>query len=342
MAAMTGPTVITAEVRLKEERALAELAKPLNWGKWGPEDQLGSLNYVTAEKVVAARRLVKRGTVYPLAHVIRHQGGAPVFAGRPFPQLLFQYDGADWATGFGEGRRAAREATDDTWHIAIHGTNTHMDALCHYWVDHTMYNGNPGHLVNSLGAQRLGIENVRSILTRGVLLDMARYRGVKVMDGLDLITEEDIVGCCRMEGIEIETGDAVLFHTGWPALYYDDREQGYRYPPRFNAPMPGLGPSAILHLARKEICLVGADNGGVNWSGGGLPSGSQRDPRQGLGDEGSVDLHAALLRNLGLYLLELADLSEIARDAVYEFFLVIAPLPFKGASGSPLTPLAIV
>src|SRR5262245_4952707 len=175
----TPATVITEDLRAKEEAALAELSNTLNWGKWGDDDELGCLNYITREKTLRAFSLVRQGTIYPLAHTIRHEAGHPVAYARPEPRLLFQYDGADWATGFGEGRRQAREAVDDTIILPIHGTNTHVDALCHYWVDGTMYNGFPGSLVNSFGAQKLGIEKVPSIVTRGILLDMAKHRGVE-------------------------------------------------------------------------------------------------------------------------------------------------------------------
>ena len=344
---------ITPEVRAAEEIAMGKLRELKNWGRWGADDERGCLNYITPEKTLAAIRSVKSGTTFELAHEIRHQGGSPKGYGRPEPRLLFQYDGADWAQGFGEGRRHTREATDDTLELPIHGTSTHVDALSHYWTDRTMYNGFPGSLVNSFGAQKLGIEKMGAVIGRGVLLDMAKHRGLEVMDPHDIITAQDLIDCAETEGVALGSGDVVLVHTGIPQVYFEDRKAGYRYPPRFYQGQPGLSLSGILYLAETEVALAGADNIAVNWGTGNLYADgrylrpfmvghSNDDPRKGLGDPGSLDLHAVFLRNLGLPLLELLDLSKLAAARAYEFLFIMAPLHIRGATGSPVTPLAII
>lgn len=314
------------EVRRNEEAALAELMSLTNWRKWGTADERGALNYVTPEVVRRAVALLRRGRTYALGARIGDED-APKMALLPSPQHYMHKDGGDWALGEPVSNSSGPYASD-TLIMQVH-SSTHVDALAHSFDENAMYNGFSPSAVTSSGAARLGIEKFGGLVTRGVLLDIARYRGVDVLDAYDLITAEDIVGCAEAEGVTIQSGDAVLIRTGLPLAYADDRLA-------FTRAMPGPGPSAALWLARREISLIGADNTAVQATPGYLDPDDPSDWRAGL-----HRLHPPLLRNLGIYMLELLDLEDIAAARVYEFLFFLAPLRIKGGTGSPVNPLAV-
>jgi kynurenine formamidase len=317
--------------RSQEEKALEELRSLTNWKKWGDADERGALNYITPEVVVRAASSVRTGRTFPLGQLLRPDR-APALRGRPAPMHFMEIDGGDFAAGHqthGDGRFAA-----DVVVLPVHGVTTHVDALCHIWAGDELYNGFKGNLVRSYGGLRLGVENIGAIVTGGVLLDIARYRGVDVLDADDLISEDDVSGCAKQQGVEMQSGDAVLIRTGWPRVFAED-------PDRYSAMQPGVGPSAALALANAEVSLIGCDNSAVNGFSGPMP-GERRDssrpvdPRQGLND-----LHLPLIRNLGMYLLELLNLEELAKADAYRFLFCLAPLLILGGTGSPVNPVAV-
>jgi kynurenine formamidase len=325
---ITSPTLLTPELRGVEEAAQAELDAMSNWGRWGEEDERGAVNVVDLDSIQRGTAAIKQGRTYPLGQVIR-ENGVPMLNGRPPCLHYMSLDGGDWAAGAGKGR--STQIAEDTIIIPVHAVTTHVDAFSHAWKDHEMYNGFSGNFVRSYGATRLGIENLEGIVTRGVLLDMAGFRGVDVMEATDYITLDDVLGCCEREGVTIERGDAVLFRTGWPAMFFDD-------PDVYSGLQPGVGSSAALYLAKRDICLIGADNTAVQPHSGYNPvtRSHLEDARHGLGS-----LHTPYLRNLGIYMLEMLDLSKLAADGIYEFLFCLAPLLIKGGTGSPVNPLAI-
>ena len=313
-----------------EREALEELASLSNWGRWGEDDERGALNFVDREAIQRAIAVIQKGNIYPLGIHIR-ENNVPLLEGRPAPLHLMGLNGGDWAAGAGKDRPT--QTAEDYLVIGTHGTTTHIDALCHAWSGHKMYNGFSGNLVRSYGAIRLGIENIEGIVTKGVLLDIAGHRGVEVMDPDDLVTAADVEACSRDEGVTIERGDAVLVRTGWTQMFYRD-------PQAYSGMQPGVGSSAGLLLARREICLLGADNTAVNPYSGYNPRYPNRtppaDPRDGL-----AGIHVPYLRNLGIYLLEMLTLEQLAADRVYEFMFCLAPLLIKGGTASPVNPLAV-
>lgn len=331
-------TEMTEALRADEERAEDQLLSMSNWGRWGADDELGALNLVTPEAVFRGLRAVRRGAVYSLSQVIGPE--SPRGEARPPNRLFMAIDGADFAAGAADfaattGGSAARGARpfrigDEAMFLTTHNGTTHIDALSHYWVDGQMYNGFSGDLVTSDGAGRLGIENMRAMVTRAVVLDMARYRGVEICDPLDYFTEDDVRGCCEAQGVHVESGDAVLIHTGWPKTYEDD-------PRRYRGGQPGLGSSGARYLVERGMALVGADNTGIHRTARKYPLPDEApSPTRGL-----ADLHVSLLRNLGIYMLEMMDLSALARDEVHECLLCVGPLVVKGATGAPVNPVAV-
>jgi kynurenine formamidase len=327
-------TSITPEVRASEEEAERELLSLSNWGRWGEDDELGALNLVDLAAVQRGMAAVKTGKVYSLSQLIGPT--SPRGEARPPNQLFMAIDGGDFASGSGNFQSAGRGAApfrvgDEAMFLTTHNGTTHLDALSHYWVDDEMYNGFSGKTVSSAGASKLGIENMAGMFTRAVLLDMARYRGVEICDPWDYFTAEDVAGCCEAEGVTVQSGDAVLIHTGWPEVYEAD-------PVKYRYAQPGLGSSGALFLVKAGMALVGADNTGIHGYGARkypLPS-DPPNPKAGL-----ADLHVSLLRNLGIYMLEMMDLARLAADAAFESLLAVAPLLVKGATGAPVNPIAV-
>jgi len=288
-----------------------------NWGKWGTEDQLGALNYITAAHLVKAASLVKKGKIYSLALSIR-RSGVPYDRSRNPVLHLMKVDGADYAAG--ATPPGGVRATDDYLLIACHGT-THIDALSHVWTGEQMYNGFPGAMVRSSGAHKLAIDNIHGIVTRGVLLDVAGFKSVPHLPGGYAITDEDLEACSRAQGTTLESGDVLLVRTGWHTVFSQDPETYHRS-------QPGLGRAAARWIVERQVVAVGADNVAV-----------EVDPAED--GKSVVPLHVELIRNHGVYLMELFDLEEVARDRVFEFLFVAAPLRILGGVGSPLNPLAI-
>ena len=296
-------------------------AAPGNWGRWGPDDERGAANLITAKARLAAARLVVRGEVYSLAIPLK-SGAMP---GSPMRAQMIHHmtlDGGDFAAGV--RLPGGNQAADD--YIAMPSqTGTHLDGLAHVWYDDELYNGHSASRVRSYGATRCGIENVGPIVTRGVLLDIARQHGVEHLPSDHAISSVDLDRCAKAQGTEVGTGDAVLVRTGWYTMFAKDRD-------RYYAASPGVGAEGARWLADRSVAVVGADNlafeptvGANGFEGGELAS----------------TVHRLLIRDYGTYIIELLDLERLAADRVYEFMFSAAPLPIVGGVGSPLNPLAI-
>ena len=167
--------------------ATANLARH-NWQRWGSEDEKGAANLIQPADIVAASRLVRTGRVFSLAMPLDARN-VPVSAGRAPPQHFMQTDGADYAAGL--QRRDGYQATDDALAMSLH-TGTHIDALAHIADGDFLYNGYPLSSVRSAGAKKLGMEKLRSLVGRGVLLDVCALRGVSPLPKGDLITAADL------------------------------------------------------------------------------------------------------------------------------------------------------
>jgi kynurenine formamidase len=289
-----------------------------SWGRWGPDDQRGALNLITPAKVARAAALVRQGNVFPLATPIRRSGP---FAGsnvRNRPLHLMRADGGDYDED-SSGDRVG--VADDYLILAAHGA-THIDALCHVWMGNHMFNGFSPRTVRSSGARRLGIETVGAVVTRGLLADVATLLGEQHLAAGTVVTDEHIEACLSGSGLVAEPGDVLLVRTGWMEVF---EKLG---PERFEGPRPGIGLAAARWVVEKGIALVGADNSSVEV----VPS-----------ENGSVvPVHVMLMRDHGIFLLELADLSGLAKAGIHEFMFVAAPLAILGGTAGPVTPVAIV
>lgn len=289
-----------------------------NWGRWSTDDQIGALNLLSPERVVAAAGLVTEGRVLSLAYVLRHD--VPRVDERPPPVYILTVDGGDYAAGaktLGPARIA-----DDYISMPL-ATGTHLDGLVHAWGDDGLYNGNDPNTVRSRGAKVCGIENVHGIVTRGVLADIAGLRKEPWLPPSHVITPEEIEAA--LGNVEAQPGDALLIRTGWMAKE-NIKARGMS---AIEKQEPGIGTAAASWIAEHDIVLVGCDNIGVEV----LPP---EDPAAGM------PLHLTLLNRLGVYLLELMCLDELAATGRHSFLFMTAPLRIRGGVNSPVNPLVVL
>jgi len=280
--------------------------------RWGAADERGAANRITPAKVLEAKDLIKQGTIYQLGHV--YENGMPMFGSRHYslriPQV-FSMPGKNQAVYH-----------DEIISGELGQIGTQFDGLGHVGMGDLFYNGNRrSEFAQAEGLVKLGIENVGAIVTRGVLIDVAKFKGVDQLQGGYEISVADIKGALQRQRVEIRSGDMVLIHTGWGSLWMKDNA-------RFVASAPGIGVAAAQFLADAEVVVVGADTWGVEV----MPN-----PDSSL----SAPVHQLLLARNGIYLHENLITDDLARDNAYEFMYSYAPLRLKGATGSPGNPIAI-
>lgn len=217
----------------------------------------------------------------------------------------------------------ARTSASGTIYMAEH-SGTHLDALCHQAEEMRLYGGqevNP-QIQTSTGFTVLGAETVPPLIAHGVLLDVAGFRGVKYIEAGRPITRADLEATARDEGITIDKGDVVLVRTGNGALWHDA--------PAYLC-AGGVSAEASSWLANLHVRAVGADN--VAW-----------DELEIVDPELKVSLpgHLLLLVRHGIYIIENLNLEELAQDKCYKYIFICLPLKMRGATGSPVRPIALV
>jgi kynurenine formamidase len=280
--------------------------------RWGADDQRGAANRITPAKVLEAKALITQGRVYQLGRV--YEAGMPLSPTRHFSLHIPQ------AYVIASKNQAVYH--DEVVSGEIGQIGTQFDGLGHVGIGDQFYNGNRrSDFARPGGLTRLGIENVGPIVTRGVLIDVARLRGVAQLEAGYEITARDVTDALQRQRVEIRPGDVALIHTGWGNLWMKDNA-------RYLSGAPGLGVAAAQLLADEEVTVVGADTAAVEVA---------PNPDRSL----AVPVHQLLLARNGIYLHENLATEELARDAVYEFAYMFAPLRLKGATGSPGNPIAI-
>ena len=280
--------------------------------RWGADDQRGAANRLTPAKVLEAKNLITKGAVYQLGHV--YEPGMPMFGTRHYslriPQA-FKMPGKNEAVYH-----------DEVISGELGQIGTQFDGLGHLGMGDLFYNGNRrSEFAQAEGLTKLGIENVGPIVTRGVLVDVAKFKGVDQLPARYEITPADLKGALQREGVQIRSGDMVLIHTGWSSLWMKDNA-------KYGDSEPGIGLAAGQMLVDAEVVVVGADTWGVEV----MPN-----PDSSL----SAPVHQLFLARNGIYLHENLITADLARDNVYEFVYMFAPLRLKGATGSPGNPIAI-
>ena len=202
------------------------------------------------------------------------------------------------------------------------------DGLAHVYYDDQLYNGFPSSDVGPHGAKHCSIDKMaKGIVGRGVLLDIARLKGVEWLDGGYAVTPEDLDATAARQGVSVQAGDIVLFRTGWRTKFKAEADAA-----AFMAEEPGLGLACCEWLHRHEVAVVASDN----WAIEVLPGEIETE---------LLPVHMVLIRDMGMTLGEILDFDELAddceADGVWEFLLTGPPIKFTNAVGSPINPLAI-
>jgi kynurenine formamidase len=285
---------------------------------WGGDDQSGGSNWITPEKVLEAISLATTGKVYELGHV--YERGMPLLmqrsysmfipsfpTGGPFgPDLVYndeflcteigqvgtQFDGPGHI-----GKRVTMEdgSTDDVWYNGVRGDD----------------------MRGPYGLLKLGVEHVKPYITRGILIDVAGYKGVETLPNGYEVTLADVRGALARQGLTetaIKPGDALLFNYGWWRLWSEPE-------PILTFSWPGIGREVARWIVDRQASMVGSD--------------------AATDHAGTFAVHEELILKHGIFNLEFMDFETLLADRVYEFLFVFTPLRFKGATGSPGRPLAI-
>jgi kynurenine formamidase len=282
-----------------------------NWGRWGEDDQLGTLNFVTPEVTAAAVSSVRSGQTVSCSRPL------PTQPAPDNPNPVVHHMTGTATEGYGA----------DYFALAPHGYATsHIDALCHIFHEGKMYNGYGTGAVTAHGASKLGIHHLRAgIVTRGLLIDIPAVRGVEALEPGEPIFPEDLEEGERATGVSVRRGDALLVRTGrwrW-------REQHGPWSPTEG--MAGLDASCLAWLHEREVALLGSDGISDVW-----PSRVKNVP---------MPIHTVAIVAMGIHLLDNLDLDELARVSAetsrWVFLLTVAPLVLHQGTASPVNPIAV-
>ena len=315
------PTMTAADVRALGKRLS-------NWGRWGDDDERGTLNFVTRDVVRAACALPQEGRVLSLAIDFHAAGPMPFPAGQGrynVQHRMTETGGQDFPGGF--------EYADDVVDLVLQSA-TQWDSLAHVFYDGFLYNGRPAEVVTAEGAGANSIDKIRDgVLSRGVLLDVARHRGLPWLEDGDAVTPAELDACVLAAGTEVRSGDVVVVRTGRVGRAAVD---GWT-PDFVFGPSPGLSIHCAAWLHDREVAAVAVDNVAVE---------VQPVPGAEEVDDCLMPLHMVCLRDMGMTFGEIFDLEALGAACAelgrYEFLLTAPPLPILGAVGSPINPLAVL
>lgn len=295
-----------------------------NWGRWGDDDQLGTLNLITAEARVRAAGLVREGVTVPCGRVIEF-APKPRPTEAPVPPLHFMQSSGEGAPDEGQG------VAYDWVGLPLHGLYlTHLDAHGHLFWDGKMYNGVPASVVRAdRGAGHGGVDGAgQGIFTRGVLLDAAAARSVDWLEGDVAVTAADLEAAEELAGLRAGPGDVVLVRTGYGARRIQtDPGRG----------LPGLGPDCLEWIHDRFPAVIGTDTGTDP-----TPAGEGGGHHHGLV---ASPIHVVALVAMGMWIIDGCELEALAGECRrlnrWEFLFVTAPLRLKNSTGSPINPLAV-
>ncbi len=290
--------------------------------RWGAADQIGAGNLLTVEKRLAALHSVASGQIFDLSHEIAMN--APFMMPNQTPYLMSLW--TNWRDSM--RRRRALGATNEVgvnierMEMTAH-VGTHIDALGHFSIGNRLYNGlDAEEEVTDWGLNRLGVEHVPPMVTRGLLLDVAGLDGGGHLEAGRAVTADELARSCDRSKLAIEPGDVVLIRTGWGKFYGIDN-------PRYVAGEPGIDAESAPWLSSQGVVAVGCDNMAVEV----LP-GSNRAI--------SMPVHQHLLVEAGVYIIENLSLEALAAVGVHSFCFILLAAKFRGATGAPVRPVAMV
>ena len=279
-----------------------------NWGRWGADDELGTANLITAEKTREAAGLVRRGITVSLAH-------------NPMPDEAADNPDAAFNHTMGSSLRS------DTYEFTYHGYGvSHIDSLCHFIWNDRLYNDTPPSASSPEGCGKLGIENLKSgIVTRGILLDFPRLKGVPYLEPQTPIYVEDIEAWEEQAGVTVSPGDVIFVRTGRWA------RRAALGPWSVSGNSAGLHASVLPWIKERGVAFVGSD--------------AATDVMPSLVEGVTQPVHTMLIAGFGSNIFDNMDLEALAETAAqenrWEFMLTASPIPVDGGTGSPLNPIAI-
>jgi kynurenine formamidase len=290
-----------------------------NWGRWGDDDQRGTLNYLTPNRIAAATRLVRQGETVSLSCPLNteREPDNP----EPADHHMTMLTDVDIGSG---SLRFAKDYVGVDYHNDGH---SHIDALCHVAFDGALYNGRPSDSVTTDGAAVDTVEAMKDgVVGRGVLLDIPRLRGVDWLEPGEHLFPADLEGAERKQGVAAGEGDILLVRTGHTLRL---EELG---PWDTASAKAGLHPACAAFLSERGVAALGCDGN----------SDTAPSTTEGVG----FPIHALALNAMGMPLLDYLRLEDLTaaceRAGRWEFLLVAAPLRITGGTGSPLNPIAIL
>jgi kynurenine formamidase len=316
-------TLLAAIAALVAGPAVAELAD-VGESPWGPDDQLGRLNMMTDQSKAAILSRISTGDVYDLS--------AEYFMGMPgwFPAGDPRY--TFWLTHTPKGNVVAdsmKVGKEINEHVSYTGTafsmyahtGTHIDALNHFGLNGKVYNGfSADEYLGDHGWTKTGAETIPPIVARGVLIDVAAYKGVDMLPAGYRIEQKDIVAALEKQKVELAKGDVILIRTG--------RMQAYEDADAYLENPPGLGIGGARYLVEKGAMVIGGDNLSL-----------EAFPSEVEGNY--IPIHTFLLAQHGIPIMELVELERLSEDEIYEFAFIGSSLKLRGADAAPMRPIAI-
>ena len=307
-----------------EEEVLGYMDSCSNWGRWGDDDELGTVNLITPEARLAAAALVKDGVTVSCSRLIPRTAEVDF----DMPPLHFMTGGGERF----EGKKTQPDelqSTGDFFGVAYHGfTITHVDSLSHVLRDGVLYNGRPANLISTAqGSQTLAVEALKDgVVSRGVLLDIPKLRGVDWLERTDGVYREDLEAAERELGVTVRPGDVLLARFGAVRRRNEEGPSRKVYEQR-----PGFHAVCVPWFHERGVAAVGSDSAQDLF-----PSGypHMRAP-----------VHQIGIVAMGLWLIDNCDLEALAetcdRLGRYEFLFSMGPLRITGGTGSPVNPIAV-
>jgi kynurenine formamidase len=290
-----------------------------SWRRWGDDDERGALNFLDPESVAAAAGLVRSGVTVSLSWPLNTHAGPD--NPRPADHHMTSYSDGESGSG---SMQVAKDYVGVDYH---NDTHTHIDALCHFGYEGSLYNGIPADTVTSAGAGAESVEVLRDgLVGRGVLLDIPRISGRQWLDPGEHVFRSDLERAEAEQGARVGKGDILLVRTGHA------RRLSELGPWQTADAKSGLHPTAMRFLADRCVAALGSDGN----------SDTAPSSTEGL----AFPIHVLALTAMGVHLLDYLYLERLAaaceRAGRWEFFVVAAPLRIDGGTGSPLNPIAIL
>jgi kynurenine formamidase len=305
---------------------------PKNWGRWGADDEIGALNFLTQEEVLRGAKAIRSGKVFMLGVPLARPNGDPLYPSRSQPIRTMAMDKGFYMNGLAQPMPGGLEYADDVIVMYLQGT-TQYDALGHVWYGDKLYNGYDSKTTIG-GLTKCSIEPIANhgVVGRGILLDIARLKGKPHLDANEPITVGDLEAAAKKQNCTIEKHDILLVRTGWLKRFYDHGFQGIFPDGKFAEPGLAYSPEMVNWFHRMEIPSIGTDT---------IASEQTLHEESGA----TIPLHAALLHDQGVIFNEIDWLEDLADDCAadgqYTFMFVGAPLKVVRGAGSPVNPAAI-